>query len=76
MTSNQVTPDQAKTGLRIIQAIAETIRECGSAPEGTLYAGLMSRMSLEGFNKCIDILVRTGLVSRSAGHLLTWTGPL
>lgn len=69
-----MTNQQAKAGLALIQAIAETIRECGSAPSGVLYAGLMGKVSLEGYNKIIGILKGAGLVREDESHLLHWIG--
>lgn len=55
-------------------ALAETIRELGSAPLGPMYAAAMGSMSLEEFDACIATLVRAKLVKK-AGHVATWIGP-
>jgi hypothetical protein len=74
---NPTTPSKADVlaALKIAAAIAETIREVGEVPSGTLYAQLCDRMSLEAYEGFIRALKAAGLVSESA-HLLTWTGPL
>ena len=69
------TPDQLKAGAAMVMAVAETIRETGEAPSGTLYAVLCGRVSLAGFEKIIAILKGANLVSESPSHLLTWIGP-
>jgi len=74
MQTNQTVNEQAKQAVAMLRAIAETIRECGSAPEGIMYAGLMGRMDLSTFEKALSILQGAGLISRN-GHVATWTGP-
>ncbi len=69
------TAEQQKAGLAVVMAVAETIREAGEAPTGTMYAALMGKVSLEGFNKILGILQRNGLISVS-GHVARWTGPV
>src|SRR4051812_14824227 len=68
------TQTEVRAALRIVLAVTETIREAGEVPEGTLYAGLMDRLDLAGFEKMIALVVRTGLVEKQ-GHLLRWIGP-
>lgn len=63
--------EQLKSGLRVIQAIAETIREAGEVPSGVIYAALMDKMSLSDFTKVIDILKNAGLIEEKA-HMLKW----
>jgi hypothetical protein len=62
-------------GVSAAVAIADTIRELGEVPAGTLYAALMTRMSLETFEQFIAILVKADLVKRDGSHLLRWIGP-
>jgi len=69
------TKDEIKAGLQTIMAVADSIRELGEVPSGTLYAVLMGKLSLEGFNKVLGILKNAGLVTETEGHLLRWTGP-
>lgn len=61
--------------LEMVFAVSEAIREAGEVPSGTLYAFLMGRVSLEGYNKIIGILKGAGLIKES-NHLLAWTGPI
>jgi hypothetical protein len=68
------TKEQLKAGQAIILAVAETIRESKEAPTGVLYAALMDKVSLEGFNKIIAILENTRLV-KVHNHVARWTGP-
>lgn len=64
---------QVNAAVQVVVAIGESIKELGSVPSGHLYARLMGRMSLETYNKIIDILVKTGAV-KNENHLLTWVG--
>jgi hypothetical protein len=75
-TENPPTREQLQAGQRIVIAVAETIRECGECPSGTLYAGLIGRVTLEGYQKILGILKGAGLIEITPGHLVRWTGPL
>ena len=66
--------DQAKAGLSLVMAVAETIQDLGEVPSGHLYAALMSRMSIDQYTRVIDILKRAELIKESS-NLLTWAGP-
>lgn len=66
---------QIEAALGTIQAIAETIRDLGEVPSGVLYARLMGTLPLHDYNRVIDILKRSGLVTETPGHLLRWSGP-
>jgi hypothetical protein len=74
-----LTSEQLKTGIhayiQTVRAFADTIKELGSVPAGTLYAGVMGRMSLETFEKMIGHLVGAGVVHRDSSHVLTWVAP-
>jgi hypothetical protein len=71
----QQTADKLAAALSVIRLIADTIREVGSVPSGTLYANLMGRMDLGTYQRIIDTLKGAGLVSESRASLLTWIGP-
>jgi hypothetical protein len=64
---------QEMAALKILQAVAETIREMGEVPSGVLYAHLMGMVDLETYTALIGILKRAGVVQES-GHVLRWTG--
>ena len=64
--------DAAKA-FEISQAIAEAIRDVQEIPSGTLYALVMSYLSLEAYEATIRALVETGLITNT-GHLLRWIG--
>jgi hypothetical protein len=55
----------------VVGAILDAIEEAGDdgAPEGILYAALMDKMSLDSFNGIVDVLVRTGKITKK-GNLL------
>lgn len=60
--------------IQAVRAFADAIKELGQVPAGTLYAGVMDRMSLETFERMIGHLVESGVVERDATHMLTWKG--
>ena len=67
------TSTEIKAALGILDAVAQTIREVGSAPAGTVYAALMAHgCSLAQFEQIIGILCRARIITRS-GDMLTWT---
>jgi hypothetical protein len=69
------TPEQIRAYIQTVKAIADTIKELGQVPAGTLYAQLMSLMSLDAFERTIGQLTGAGLVRREPSHLLVWIGP-
>lgn len=72
---NAVTPEQTKVGLAIVVAVAETIRESKRVPSGVVYAALVGRVSLEGYNTILSILKGAGLIQETNSHELVWVGP-
>jgi hypothetical protein len=63
---------ELKAGLGIIRAVADTVRELGSAPRGVLYSALMAKGITHSAYETIEgILIRGGLVRRN-GDVLTW----
>jgi hypothetical protein len=66
--------EQLSAGLKTVLAVAQAIRELGSVPSGHLYARLMGVLSLDQYNKIIDILKKQGLVVE-AHHELKWVEP-
>jgi hypothetical protein len=82
MTATRMTDAEIKAKahavVSMVVALGETIKEAGSdgVPEGVLYAALMTRgVSLESFNRMVNLLIKAGVVKRS-NHLLTWIGPV
>lgn len=68
------TKTELTAGLKMVMAVAETIREAGEIPSGTLYAALIGKVTMEGYEGLIRTLKNTGLVTESA-HMLKWVGP-
>ena len=68
------TATELATGVAIVHAIGEAIRDLGLVPSGHLYARVMDKLSLAEYEKVIGLLKRANLVSEQA-HLLTWVGP-
>lgn len=55
-----------------LAALLTTLADTGEAPEGTLYAAMMSKYSLDQFNSLVGMLKQAGLVT-SAYHLCSIT---
>lgn len=72
MTINK---DQLKAGVAMVAAVSEAIRELGSVPSGHLYARLQDKLTLDQYEKLINILKNAKLVEEN-NHLLTWIGPV
>lgn len=68
------TATQVKAALAMTLAVAEAIREAGEIPSGTLYAMLVSKVDMQGYQSMIRNLNNAGLVEEKA-HLLKWIGP-
>lgn len=69
-----VTKQNVQSAIQIAKAVADTIREAGSVPSGHLYAVLCGLLTLEQYQRVIEVLKSTGLVIES-NHLLTWVEP-
>lgn len=70
-----VTQSQVGAALKIVQAVADTVREAGSVPAGTVYAALMAHgCTLGQFEGIVGILEGAGLVT-NRGNVLHWNGP-
>lgn len=67
------TLEQTREALKVVQAVAEAIRELKTVPSGHLYTQLMGKISLDTYNKIITTLKNTGLVEEKA-HELIWKG--
>ena len=66
---------EAIAAVRVVHAVAETIRELGQVPSGHLYARLMGVMELHQYEQVIDLLADAQLIERTPSHLLRWIGP-
>ena len=66
-------PAAIKRSIEVAGAIAEAIRDTGEVPSGTLYALVMSHLSLSEYESVIDTLVKVKLITNN-GHLLRWVG--
>jgi hypothetical protein len=68
------TKQELLAGLNILAAVAETIREAGEVPSGTIYAALLGKVTMEGYTSLLRTLKGAGLVEEK-NHLLRWIGP-
>lgn len=66
---------QVKSAINVILALSETLREVKEIPSGTLYVQVLGVLTLEQYQRCIDILKGAKLVEETPGHLLRWVGP-
>ena len=69
-----VTKEQLKSALNTIQALGQAIRELKEVPSGILYAQLCGSLSISDYEAAIRLLVKSGVVEKSPGHILTWIG--
>lgn len=66
---------QVAAALQIVIAVGEAIQEMGRVPSGHLYATLMGVLTLEQYERAIDLLVQAGSVRRERSEELVWIGP-
>ena len=69
-----VVAKQVTAAIQQVAAVAEAIRELGSVPNGHLYASVMGHLSLEQYDRIIELLKRAELVAEQ-NHELRWVGP-
>jgi hypothetical protein len=69
--SNTQLATAVNQAVEVSRAIAETIRDIGEIPSGTLYAIVMSHLTLSEYESIIEALVTAGLVTNH-GYLLQW----
>ena len=68
------TKEQIKATLRMVALLGQAIKEAKSIPSGVLYAYLCGNMSIDDYEGAIRLLVKSGVVDKSPGHILTWIG--
>ena len=66
--------DQIANALLLCEELGYAIHQVKEIPAGTLYAAIMSRVSLDTFNACLSTLEKSGLVKVEKSHLVKWTG--
>jgi hypothetical protein len=67
--------EKVHAAIRVLSALAETIRSLGSVPSGHLYAQVLGQLDLADYQAAIGHLVRAGLVEEGADRVLVWVGP-
>jgi hypothetical protein len=67
--------DQIESAFKILHAVTEAIRELRRVPSGQLYSQLCGVLTLQQYERIIETLKRTGLVTETGAHELVWTGP-
>lgn len=70
----QTTSTQRAAAFQILAAVTEAIRELGQVPSGELYARVSPTLDFEAYERIIQTIQNTGLITVK-GHLITWTGP-
>jgi hypothetical protein len=68
------TTQQTRRAFTILAAVAEAVRSAGRVPSGTVYAALIGKVTLEGYQSMLRTLNGAGLVKEVA-HELIWIGP-
>lgn len=74
MDTQRFDQNRIRTAVSLAAAVCEIIRET-DVPAGTLYAVMVDRLSLDGFNKLIATLKNAQLIEEGPGHMLRWIGP-
>ena len=70
-----ITASTVAAAASIAIAVARTIQEAGSTPEGPIYAALNANgLNYNAYQKIISLLSETNLVQRR-GNFLYWIGP-
>jgi hypothetical protein len=64
---------EEQAALATVVAVGEAIKALGRIPSGELYVQLMSRMSLEVYNKVIAMLTKVGAI-KVENHEIIWIG--
>jgi hypothetical protein len=59
------------SGIKVLAALAEAIREAGTIPSGHLWAASMGHMDFETYSKAIRMLAQAGVI-KTSNHTLTW----
>ena len=75
VTEMTTTTQELQAAMTILHAVAETVREAGEIPSGTMYAALTGRVTLEGYEQILRILTGAGLIAVDARHMIRWVGP-
>lgn len=72
---SNVSKQELHAALQMTVAVAEAVKAAGpnGIPAGTVYAVLMDRVDLPGFQGLVRVLVRAGAVEEK-GNVLQWTG--
>lgn len=66
--------EETNRALKLLTVVAETVREAGRVPSGTVYAALVGRVTIEGYQSMLRTLKNAGLVEEKH-HELFWIGP-
>lgn len=66
---NTITKQQAMDGIKLIKLVADSIKELKRVPNGHLYAMLMSILSLQEYEKIINILKNAGVIELKNNEL-------
>lgn len=74
MSTIEITAPQVSAAFSLLAGVSEAIREAGRIPSGTLYAVLIGKIDITGYQKIIGILKNAGLVEEKS-HELIWIGP-
>jgi hypothetical protein len=68
------TKEQLKAAFLMLAAVTEAIREAKRIPSGTLYAMLIGKVDIAGYEKMVTMLKNAGLIEEKHSELI-WIGP-
>ena len=69
----ETTKQQIDGAVQVIAAIANTIRSLGKIPSGELYARIVDRVTIEQYDRILDILKNAELIEVKH-HEIAWIG--
>lgn len=66
-----ITQKQVSAAINTIKAIADAIKGLGTVQSGVLYANVMNHLSLQEYERIIQILVDSEIITKK-NHELKW----
>ncbi len=71
MRANRITESRADLHESLLaDALAEAVEELGEVPSGHLYTRVMNHLSIEQYNRAIELAIRAGRITKDSSNLL------
>ena len=64
-----MTKNELASGLQVLIAVADAIKESGQIPAGHLYAAIMSKVDFQGFTSIVNTLCNSGVIRKHYGNV-------